>query len=269
MSTTSRHGFTLAELLTVVVLGAVLILASYQVLITNSRIHSANNAHIQGQQALRAGLDVLVGELREISPVDGDLLAMQDGSITIRSQRGFGVVCSASLLSSPPQLRVIRVGPWFESGDSVVVYAENEPTRIADDDWLQGVVQAVDTTVVCGGNQAQDLAIPGLTAAGDTVRIGAPVRAFAEFTYALYEHDGDSFLGRRARGSMDPDLLVGPLVDTNGLEFRYLDSLGAVTTVEADVSQIEVTLRYMSKGIRNAEGDLVSDSLVTRVHPRN
>ena len=66
MNGTSRNGFTLAELLTVVVLGAVLILASYQVLITNSRIHTANSAHIQGQQALRAGLDVLVGELREI-----------------------------------------------------------------------------------------------------------------------------------------------------------------------------------------------------------
>jgi prepilin-type N-terminal cleavage/methylation domain-containing protein len=269
MSRSSRHGFTLAELLVVVVLGSFLVLASYQVLITNSRVHSVNSAHIQGQQTLRAGLDVLVGELREISTLDGDLLAMEAESVTIRSQRGFGVVCGANLGISPPKLTVVRVGYWFESGDSVVVYADNDPMRILDDAWLQGVVQSVDTTALCGTNQAQVLQVPGLVSAGDTIRMGAPVRAFAEFTYGLFQFDGEWYLGRRARGSTDPDLLVGPLVESRGLEFRYLDSLGAATTVATAVSQIELTLRYRSKGVRDAQGDLISDSLVTRVHPRN
>jgi hypothetical protein len=150
----------------------------------------------------------------------------------------------------------------------VVVYADNNPDRMADDEWLHRSVQSVDTTALCGMSQAQDMAIPHLASTGDTVRVGAPVRALHEFTYGLYQIGGESYLGRRARGSFDPTPLVGPLLESRGVAFRYLDSLGAVTTVDTLVSQIELTLRYRAT-VRDAQGNLVADSLVTRIHPRN
>jgi prepilin-type N-terminal cleavage/methylation domain-containing protein len=65
MKTQPRGGFTLVELLIVVVLASFLVMVIYQVLVANSRTYAVNNAQIQGQQMLRAGTDVLFGELRD------------------------------------------------------------------------------------------------------------------------------------------------------------------------------------------------------------
>ncbi len=273
MRAASRRGFTLVELLVVVVLGSVLVLAIYQLLITNSRTYAVNNAQIQGQQALRAGMDVLFGELREISTQAGDLVEMGSDSLTIRAQREFGLACAVDYSTSPPRLTVMKVGPFFSPGDSVFVFHDNDPERSADDAWFGGTVRAVDQAATCGSEPAQVLSLPfvGATAAAsppDSVRVGAPVRGFDVFTYGLYEIDGEAYLGRHTRGAAAPDQLVGPLLPTTGLAFRYLDSSGTVTSVAGNVSEIEITLRYQSQ-VRNFQNDVVSDSVVVRVYPRN
>jgi len=269
----TRSGFTLVELLTVVVLASFLLLVIYQVLITNSRAYAVNNAQIQGQQMLRAGVDVLFGELREISSQSGDLVKMDDDVLTIRAQRAFGLVCAVDYTASPPELTLFRVGPAFEAGDSVFVFHDNDPDRSLDDEWFGGVATAVDTTTTCGGSPAQTITVPfvGTTAAAtppDTVRVGAPVRAFDIFTYGQYAIDGDPYLGRQLKGATNPDPLVGPLSENGGVSFRYLDTLGAVTTVDSLVAQIEVILRYQSE-VRSFGNDRVMDSLTVRVFPRN
>jgi prepilin-type N-terminal cleavage/methylation domain-containing protein len=268
MRSRDHSGFTLVELLLVTVLGAFLALAAYQVLITNSRTHSVNAAQIQGQQTLRSGVDMLFGELREISAADGDLLAMNPESLTIRAQRTFGLVCTTNYAGSPPELKLYQVGPFFETGDSIVVFAENDPETTNDDTWLWKSVHAVDTTAVCDTSPAQILSITGLATSGDTVRVGAPVRAFQEFTYGIYEFEGEKYLGRRARGAAQADLLAGPVNPYRGVTFEYLDSMGNVTTVDTLVTQIEVSVRYQAE-ILGPDGSPVADSLVVRVFPRN
>ncbi len=268
MNGPSRRGFTLVEILVVVVLGSFLLLSLYQVLISNSRTYAVNNANIQGQQSLRAGLDVLFGELREISPASGDLIAMGPGAITFRAQRSFGLVCATNYLASPPQVTVRRVGPMVEAGDSVFVFADNDPNRASDDVWLHRRVQTSDSTVTCSGSPAQLLGITDLGVTGDTVRLGAPVRAHENYTYGLYAFDGESYLGRKLSAAAQADLLVGPLLGGSGVSFRYLDSLGVATTVNTRVAQIEVTLRYQSP-MRDARNQPVADSVVARVFPRN
>ena len=273
MRARARPGFTLVELLVAVVLGSFLILVIYQVLTTNSRIYAVSNAQIQGRQMLRAGTDVLFGELREISSQGGDLVEMQDDELTIRAQRTFGLVCTVDYTVSPPRLTVFRVGPAFEAGDSVFVFHDNDPETDLDDEWFGGVATAVDTTTTCGSSPGQTLTVPmvGATAAAtppDSVRNGAPVRGFDIFTYGQYEIEGESYLGRQLRGAPSPDALVGPLLESGGVEFRYLDALGAVTTVGSLVTQIEVTLRYRSK-VLDFGGELVSDSILVWVYPRN
>lgn len=273
MKIRTRSGFSMVELLTVVVLASFLIMAIYQVLITNSRTYAVNNAQIQGQQTLRAGMDVLFGELREISSQGGDLLSMDDNTFTIRAQRAFGLVCTANYAVSPPQLTLFRIGPAFQAGDSVFIYHDNNPETALDDEWFGGIVSAVDTTASCMGGPGQTITVPfvGTTAAAtppDSVRVGAPVRAFDIFTYGEYMISGDPYLGRSKRGGTGADPLVGPLLESGGVLFRYLDSLGTETKVDSLVSQIEVTLRYSSE-IRDFQNRLVSDSLLVRVYPRN
>jgi len=268
MTETTRRGFTLVELLVVVVLGGLLVLAIYQVLITNSRTYAVNNAQIQGQQSLRAGMDVLFGELREISAGEGDLVGMGVDSVTIRAPRAFGLVCATDYSVNPPTVTAYRLGPVVEAGDSIHIFADNLPDRARDDVWLTRAVQKVDTTVTCGGAPAQKLFIPNLASTGDTVRLGAPLRTFLTYTYGLIPWGGEEYLGRRISTAGTPDPLVGPLIPDRGVSFLYLDSIGAVTMVDTVVSQIEVTLRYQSP-VRNVQNQVVRDSIVGRVHLRN
>ena len=268
MTKTSRRGFTLVELLVVVVLGGLMVLAIYQILITNSRTYAVNNAQIQGQQSLRAGMEVLFGELREISANEGDLVAMGPDSVTIRTPRSFGLVCAIDYTATPPRVTAFRIGPEVKAGDSIFIFADNVPDRALDDVWLTRVVQSVDTTTTCAGAPGQELRVANLASTGDTVRLGAPLRTFVQYTYGLITWGGQDYLGRRISTAGSPDPLVGPLVPKRGVTFRYLDSVGAVTTTATDVAQIEVTIRYEAP-IMNVRNQLVRDSIVGRVYIRN
>jgi len=268
MNFQNRRGFTLVELLVVVVLGGFIVLAIYQVLITNSRTYAVNNAQIQGQQTLRAGLDVLFGELREISSDEGDIVAMASDSITIRTPRAFGLVCATDYSTSPATVTALKAGPPILSGDSIFIFADNNVERQSDDVWLTRRVQNSDTTATCAAGSAQTLTISNLTSTSDTVRLGAPVRAFEIYSYGLYEIDGDHYLGRRLTSAGSPDPLVGPLIPHRGLAFRYLDAVGSVTSVPTEVAQIEIILRYRAD-VMDSRNRLVSDSIVARVYPRN
>jgi prepilin-type N-terminal cleavage/methylation domain-containing protein len=273
MSNSSRKGFTVVELLVVVVLGTLILFASYQVLAINTRVHAVNGARLQGQQTLRGGLEILSGELREISTKGGDLIDFDRGSVTIRGQREFGLVCAVNYGGGSAQLTALRVGRAFAVGDSVFVLHDNDPERATDDEWFGGTVSAVGTSTACGGNPSQVLTLPFVSATAaafdpDSVRVGAPIRGFDVFTYGQYEVDGEQFLARKARGAANPDLLVGPLPPTGGVAFRYLDAQGKETKKDTLVAQIELTLRYES-ALRSFDNELVSDSILLKIYPRN
>lgn len=265
---TRRAGFTLVELLVVTVLGALLIGATLQVLITNQRTYTAQNAQIQGQQALRAALEVLSGELREISPAEGDLVSMSSTELRIRAGRTFGLVCHDTM-AGIPTFRVLRIGDWMEEGDSVFVFADNLGEVMTDDEWITTSITARDTTRTCGALPAQRLTFAGASAFGaDSVSMGAQVRVFTHFIYGLMTYsDGRPYLGRKVPGG-EYVPLVGPLRSGNGVAFRYMDAAGTVTSTAADVAQIEITLRTDSD-IMDSTGSPVRDSVTVRVHTRN
>jgi prepilin-type N-terminal cleavage/methylation domain-containing protein len=273
MNNQPRSGFTLVELLVVLVLGMFVLLATYQVLVSNTRVYAANTARAQGQQTLRGGVDILSGELREISTAGGDLLEMGTDSLTIRAQRTFGLVCAVDYTASPVRITSYSIGPIFEMGDSIFVFHDNEAALASDDEWFGGTVSSVSANTDCSGSSSQVLAVPSLRTTAtasppDSVRVGAPIRGFETLTLGEYTFDGETFLGRRVAGSAEADLLVGPLLDSRGVTFRYLDNRGQVTTVPTDVAQIEITLRYESD-MKTFQGVPVSDSVLVRVFPRN
>jgi len=268
MTSGGRRGFTLTELIVVVVLGALVVAASMQILITNQRTYTAQNAQIQGQQATRAALDILSGEIREISPSAGDLTTMTKTSMSIRVMRKFGVACNVSY-GGTPTVRVIKVGDWFEDRDSVFVFADNDDDTSKDDTWISALVTGTDTTQACGSNQAVELRFAGQSAAfvADSVRVGAPVRSFEHYTYALTQVSGEYYLTRRSRGGSAVPM-VGPLKAATGLELIYLDQNGDKTATPTDVRQIAVKIRTAS-GVVNSIGQTVSDSISAWVFTRN
>lgn len=266
--TRARNGFTLVELIVVTVLGALVIAATIQVLITNQRTYTAQNAKIQGQQATRAALAVLTGELREVSAQGGDILAMGPDSVTIRTMRNFGVTCTV-VLGGLPILDVIKVGNDFSDGDSVFVFADNDVSISTDDDWIAARITSVDTTATCGAQEATRINFAGQSALFtlDSVRVGAPVRSFTRYTYGLFAQDGQYYLGRRESGTTVTPI-VGPVKSGNGVAFEYLDGDGNTTATPADVRQIVVTIRTDS-GVMNSLGEAVSDSITARIYTRN
>lgn len=267
--TRDRRGFTLVELIIVTVLGALVVATTLQVLVTNQRTYTAQSAKIQGQQATRAALSVLTGELREVSAQGGDILAMGPDSVSIRVMRKFGVACSVTLGGGAAEVDVIRIGDWFEAGDSVFIFADNSRSRSTDDVWIGAKVTATDTTGTCGSQEATEVTFGSQLAlfTADSVRSGAPVRSYVRYTYGLYSLSGESYLARRdAAGDLDP--VVGPLRAGDGLAFQYLDADGATTTTRSEVRQILVTLRTES-GALNSLGQMVSDSITARIYTRN
>ena len=263
-----RAGFTVVELIIVTLLGSLVVGAAYQVLLVNQRTYTAQQAQVEGQQTVRAGLDVLFGELREISRTGGDIVAIGSDSIRVRSGRNFGLVCAVDYTNSRVDVR--KVGSWFGVGDSVVLYVENKTNTAADDKWVTSRVTNRDTTATCNGAAAQRLTIPtvGTSAtAGDTIRAGGNVRSFVHYRYKAYNVNSIPYLARKdSTNTTSP--LVGPLRTTNGLAFRFLDSTNTVTSNKANVYQIEVTLRTLSEA-RGPDGTRVRDSIKTRINLRN
>ena len=267
MKTGDRRGFTLVELMIVAVVGAMVVGATYQIMLSSQRALTIQTAQVQGQQTVRAGLDILFAELRELSRAEGDILTMGPDRIEVRAMRAFGLVCGVDPSGSP--VRVQKIGQFFAAGDSIMVFADNRVEIASDDTILSGRVASIDTTQTCsGGDVAQSLTVPALVSAfaTDTVRIGAPVRGFTIYTYGLYSLEGDFYLARRS-GTTTAAPLVGPL-SSNGVSFIYTDSLGNVTTDPRAVSQIEVTLRSESR-VRDMQGRIVKDSLTTAIFLRN
>jgi hypothetical protein len=104
----------------------------------------------------------------------------------------------------------------------------------------------------------------------DTVRDGAPIRSFTQYTYSLDEYGGEQFLGRAEAGG-DWIPLVGPINGLDGqpgLEFTYLDDEGNETAVASEVRRVLLKVRSFSDA-RDQQGNLVVDSLSASVYLRN
>jgi prepilin-type N-terminal cleavage/methylation domain-containing protein len=270
MTAADRRGFTLTELLVVTVLGALVVAASLQILVTNQRTYTAQSAQIRGQQNTRAALDILTAEIREISPLGGDLITMGSTAMEVRVMRKLGVGCDVDY-GGTPSVRAIRVGDVFAKGDSVFVFADNDEDIRSDDTWITAIVTSVDTTELCGTIPAMEIDFAGQAAAfaADSVRSGAPVRSFVHYTYGLYTMaDGQTYLAREGRDGNPAVPIVGPLKPSGGLEFVYLDAEGNKTTVSTDVRQVAVKLRTHS-GVLNSLGEIVSDSISAWIYTRN
>ncbi len=92
MKRSDQRGFSLVELMIVAVVGAIVIGATYQIMLSSQRALTMQSAQVQGRQTVRAGLDILFAELRELSRAEGDILTMGSDKIEFRAMRAFGLV---------------------------------------------------------------------------------------------------------------------------------------------------------------------------------
>ncbi len=265
----NQRGFTVIELLVVAVVGSVVVGSIYKVLQTNQRNYTVQTAQVSNQQTVRAGLEVLSSELREMSSTGGDILGIGSDSIRFRAMRKLGLVCSINRATTPLEVVVRTVGDKFEQEERVYVFADDDPDTGSDDQWIVGKIGVPDNDEAnCpDGTTGQHIQVYWVPT--DLVQIGAPLRSFRSYTYGLYWVAGDWHLARR-NWLLRVEPLVGPLLSRNrgGLEFEYFDASGLSTNDPDAVERIQITLRAESEA-RGLDGELIADSITASIYARN
>lgn len=279
-----RSGFTVVELLVVLVIGTILIAGAYRTLISQERSYRVYDAAVSTQQATRMSLQVLTAELREISTEGADLVYANDDSITFRALRKLGFICDMN--KTLKQVVVLRMGQdSFAVNDSVLVYVDGDTLTGSDDSW--------DLAAVSGASSGACTSVTGLAIASallgstqrllklggaphiDSVNEGAPVRSFQRVTFGLRQYGSTWYLAR-ATGSDSMVPIVGPLAppSSSGLVFTYYDTLGNVLTslpldsaARAAVRRVQIAVRGQKRTNAGTIQTYV-DSLVTNVFIR-
>lgn len=274
-----RRGFTLAELLIVVVLLGLVGSAITTLVVRQQRFYRGANEIIDTRSQLRQAASIIPTELRGLSSIGGDIQALGPQLLQFRAPLGTSIVCQkllANQVALPPA--TLASGTVLTSflgtpaaGDVVYVYDDGASDGGSDDSWVPLTISAVaEVTTAC-------LPATGFTAAGDAtqpryqvtftsavpanVRVGAPMRFTRPVRYSLYQaSDRLWYLGYEqfAAGAWTGVQPVsGPYLAGDaaapadrGLEFRYFDEGGAAITAIADaarVARVDVVVRGQTR----------------------
>jgi len=277
-----RAGFTLVELMIVLVIGLAVLAAAGDTLVRQERAYSYLRAVAGTQEDTRAGVDLLAAELREISPGGGDLIMATPDSLRFRALRTFGLVCSTDKNNKRFTVAQRGADP-FASGDSIAVYVDGDSLKAADDAWQTTALSGTSSLAVCtttlgvslgtllpGSNLVQ-ITVVGAGLRWDSIYPGAPIRAYEQLTYRVADVDGEPTLVRVRTDTISP--LIGPLTATNGLRLRYFDGQGTEltsfpldATARESVRRIRMELRAERRAGQPA-GSYVG-MLMTDIHTR-
>jgi prepilin-type N-terminal cleavage/methylation domain-containing protein len=277
----ARAGFTLIELMISLIIAGIILTAAYRILAGNQRFYRAQTQITEVQQNIRAVVQLLPGDLRELSSVEGDIFSMTSDSIHIRSLRGFGIVCDVpSAVSGTFTVRNSQLFMYTTptaNRTRVIVYQDNNPTIASDDAWVRGSITAVANANCTDGTAGTRFTVGMFGGNGVLagVTTGAPVRLYERAYYKFYDTGSGWYLGvssyvSGAYTALSP--VAGPLRPTDGLEMIYYDRTGAVTNIPDSVGSIELRVRGLSSQPINIAGRAAgyySDSLTVRVALRN
>ena len=274
----NRAGFTLTELMIVTVLIGLIGSMITAVLMRQQSFHRAVATVADARARMRDVATILPTDMRSISTVGGDVLALSDTSLQFRAFVGASVLCgyvvgSPALIELPP--RTLASGnvltAWINPpapGDIAFLYNDGTTAGNADDSWTP--IQITDTTSSTNATWCPVTSL--FTTAGDAaarryrltlasnpdqtqIKAGAPIRIGREVRYSGYlGADGNwyvgyqkcTFSGNVANAGVcgTREVLAGPIqaVTTNeatsGLYFKYYDQNGAQITAVANASQI-------------------------------
>ena len=243
----SRRGFTVMEAMISLVASAALVSASLSLLVGNQKLAEAVSGRLERQDQLRAAIDILEGEVRQIDPSDGDLATISPDTLRVRSFLGGGVACQVSY-GSTPTVTLRRLGNWILPGDSILLLADNDPSTGSDDVWVRGVAGPVDTTLTCpSGDPGQSISLAnmGYVIAMDSVRVGATARSFRWRSYVLAMEQNMWHLTLQTSDMLEPEPVAGPFAapGADGLRFGYFDANGQPATGVTQVRQFELSVK--------------------------
>ena len=296
-----RRGFTLTEMLFVLVIFGLVAAATMRIIVRQQRFYASTTDLIALNNTLRDVGAALPSDLRGISMTGNDIYAMSDSAITFRLSTGISVICSigATRLTAviPPTNLSSNSGisTWITAptiGDTAFVYNEGATSALSDDGWQQVPITAAlaigscptssgYTSTTTEANNSQTVTFGTALVAG--VVPGSVIRFYRTAKYKLYQPAGSNawYLGysdcpggtcSATQPVAGPYLAYSATPGSTGLRFVYRDSTGAVTATPAQVARIDVIAKAQTETPIHMPGrpdGYYSDSLVVTVALRN
>jgi type II secretory pathway pseudopilin PulG len=277
----NRGGFSLAELLIVMVMMSIVGGALVATIVRQQRFYRGASEVMDVRSQLRHGVEILSAELRGVSAAGGDIIAgsMTSTSVEFRSTVGSSVACvllpGTNQVFLPPNgvlaagNRLTFLGRRPVVGDGIFLLDDGASIAIGDDVWqLRNITAVTDAVNACNATTytgAGDVAKTGLLITFDaalpvTVVAGASIRLVQRVRYGLnVEADGKTYLGFCSSTSLASTCntlqpVSGPYraADANdasgasGMNFYYYDENGNVTADRLAVARIEIAMRGVS-----------------------
>lgn len=298
-----RRGFSLVELMIVIVLLAVVMTSVMTIFVQQQRFYSDSSALIETRSSTRDAAYVLQSDLRSLAPQSGDIYSMGKNFIEFRSQPGSSVVCTINVARTTITVPPVNVATgaaltsWLAApalGDTVLIFdAGNVPNAPGDTFKVYTLTAAVGTGASCpnatGLTTTAGEAVAGYTlqvtpALTPTTVVGAPIRIVRRAHYELYqEASGSWYLGyfdcvpSRAPACNALQPVAGPyvapnLAGTGGIVFTYRDSTGAVTADKTLVRRVDLAARAQTATDMHTSGykrGPMTDSTFISIAPRN
>lgn len=214
-----RSGFTLIELMIVVVLLGLIGTMLTGVLVRQQRFHRAVASVTDARARMRDIQTILPTDMRSISSAGKDILAISDTSMQFRAFLGSSVLCRYATVDEielPPQImtptapansavtRPTVLTSWISApgiNDVVFIYNDSIAAGNVDDSWTR--FRITDTVSVTTDSYCPSTANPTFTVAADVgkrryklkldgnpnqaqIKFGAPMRFAREVRYSIY-----------------------------------------------------------------------------------
>jgi prepilin-type N-terminal cleavage/methylation domain-containing protein len=297
-----RAGFTTIELVVVMTIGGLVAAAVGGVLRRQQRFFTNAASLVDQRISLRDATGILPGELRALSPRDGDVLAFSDSALDMRATIGTAIACDTvagggaidlvpAQAAGSPTLAAYTTSP--QPGDIALVYDDDAPGATSSAGWTALDVAAVASrTDVCatspliepnGSAPAPRLELrfsPGARLA-PAIRAGAFVRVLRRVRYRFYRTSTTQwFLGYAewdvtAFGAVQP--VSGPYAaysrgGGSGLTLRYFDAAGGQITSATEAARIarfEIVVRGTPGDGLSGSSRAYTDSQSITVRVRN
>ena len=229
-------GFTVLEVLIVLMIAGVIATAIFRSLGAQQRYSASKRSTVGQHDALRLAASVLTASLRGASAGEGDYVFVAADSIGVRLPTGFAIVCHVDADSRRLGLADTHGLVSAGEGDSVLVYT---PAG-----WIARSVNALNPAgpeMPCQYSGLATQQTIKVDSAITAVPVGSPLRAFRQHVYRL-ELDANSWWLARYDGT-ESELLAGPFKgDGKKLSFSFLDASGQTTTEPTEVARVDLIL---------------------------
>jgi prepilin-type N-terminal cleavage/methylation domain-containing protein len=298
----SRRGFTLAEIMVVLMILGFVGGAVFRVLVKQQQAYKDSSRQADMQREIRLTSSYLPSEIRALSSAGGDVMEMDEDEFEFLANIGSGVVCdkvsNTHVILPPLNTAGITLTNWYSQpvvGDSVFLYDDSVSSGAEDDVWERRAVSQVQPNASdCAGAPFTDPALDAgkdrwrVGIAGnvpDSVRKGSVVRFARPVRYRIFQAPSNKwYLGYqqyRAGSWSAIEAVGGPFRafqsgdgNPSGLQFRYFDSLGVRLDDSDDpsrLSRIDVYLRTNAglAAVTERRPNDLRDSVMMRIAVRN